>query len=217
MKIAATTYLAISLLFAGSAMAQSGTKQQIDATPTTATTSENKPSEETAPTILAMPRVTYNLSVGAMYNTHFGASSYIQPTARYQISNRFRANASFMFVNTMPHSFTTSTPEGGTIVRRSAGQQQYIVSVGGDYLVNERLILSGNIWKDFSNLTSQPSRYNNYYSPGKMGADFSASYKVTKNFTITGGLRYSDGASPFASPFYNSGYGNGFSSSRFGY
>lgn len=212
MKIVATTFLAIGLLFTGSAMAQSGFKQQIDATPSVATATEAKAAESPAPSIVEMPRISYNLSVGAMYNSHFGASSYIQPTARYQVSSRFRAHASFMFVNTMPFDYTTSTPEGGTIVRRSNGQQHYIASVGGDYLVNERLILSGNVWRDLSNMP-QPNRFNSFYSPGKMGADFSASYKVTDNFTITGGVRYSEGASPF----YNPGFGNGFSNSRFGY
>lgn len=216
MKLAATTFLALSLFCSGNAMAQSGTKQQIDAIPSVATVTEQNTSEET-PSILMKPRLSYNLNVGAMYNSHFGASSYIQPTARYQISDRFRAHASFMFVNTMPHDYTAATPEGGTVVRRSNGQQHYIASVGGDYLVNERLILSGNIWKDFSNMPSQPNHYNSFYSPGRMGADFSASYKVTNNFTITGGVRYSDGSSPFASPFYSPGFGNGFSSSRFGY
>lgn len=216
-KRVATTFLAIGLLFTGSAMAQSGSKQQIDATPTVAAATDTKVTEETAASVLEMPRLSYNLSVGAMYNSHFGASSYIQPTARYQISNRFRAHASFMFVSTMPFDYTTSTPEGGTVVRRSNGQQHYIASVGGDYLVNERLILSGNIWRDFSNMPAQRNMYNSFYSPGRMGADFSASYKVTDNFTITGGVRYSEGASPFSSPFYNSGFGNGFSSGRFGY
>lgn len=217
MKIIATTFLALSLLFTGNAMAQSGTKQHVDATPSIATPAKTNATEEAVPSVLAMPRASYNLSVGAMYNSHFGASSYIQPTARYQVSNRFRAHASFMFVNTMAHNYTTSTPEGGTVVRRSNGQQHYIASVGGDYLVNDRLILSGNIWKDFSNMPSQPGLYNNLYSPGRMGADLSASYKVSKNFTISGGLRYSDGVSPFASPFYNSGFGNNYSSGPFGY
>lgn len=214
-KIVATTFLA--LLLSGSAIAQSGTKQQIDSTPAVATTPTAPAAEEAVPSILIKPRLSYNLEVGAMYNTQFGGSTYIQPTARYQISNRFRAHASFTFMNTMPQDYTVASPEGGTIVRRSSGQQHYIVSVGGDYLVNERLMLSGNIWRDFSNLSSQTSLYNSFYSPGRMGADLSASYKVTKNITISGAIRYSDGASPYSSPFYNSGFGNSFSSGPFGY
>ena len=217
MKIVATTFIAFSLFLSGSAMAQSGAKQQIDATPSVMLSSDNKASEQTEASVAKMPRLSYDFSVGAMYNTQFGASSYIKPTARYQISNRFRAHASFTFVNTMPYSYAQATPEGGTVMRRSSGQQHYIVGVGGDYLVNDRLILSGNIWRDFSNMPTQPGLYNSFYSPGRMGADFSASYKVTSNITLTGGIRYTDGASPYASPFYNSGFGNGFSSSPFGY
>ena len=194
MKIAVKIVMVCLMCFAGSAMAQTDMKPTTNATP-------------------VAPRLSYNLNLGASYDSYFGASTYIQPTARYQISDRFRGYASFTFVNTMPQNYAVATTEGGTMMRRTQGNQQYIVSAGGEYLVNERLILSGNVWKDLSNMPEQVGAYNNFNYRGRQGADFSATYKITSNFSVTGAVRYADGASPYYSPFYNSGFGN----SSFGY
>lgn len=194
MKILVKIALICLLCFAGNAMAQTDMKPTISTTP-------------------VAPRLSYNLNLGASYNSYFGASTYVQPTARYQVTDRFRGYASFTYVHTMPQHYAVTTTEGGTAMRRTNGQQQYIVSVGGDYLVNDRLILSGNVWKDLSAMPKEPGAYNNYNFMGRQGADFSATYKITNNFSVTGAVRYTDGASPYYSPFYHSGFGN----SPFGY
>lgn len=194
MKIAVKIVMVCLMCFAGNTMAQAPLKPTINALP-------------------ASPKLSYNLNVGASYNSLYGASTYIQPTARYQVTNRFSGYASFTFVNTMPQNYVVPTTEGGSMMRRTNGNQQYIVNVGGDYLVNERLLLSGNVWKDLSAMPKQPGAYNNYNYMGRQGADFRATYKITNNFTVTGAVRYTDGASPYYSPFYNSGYSN----SPFGY
>lgn len=182
------------MCFAGNAMAQAPVKPTIDALPTT-------------------PKLSYNLNMGASYNSYYGASTYIQPTARYQVTDRFRGYASFTFVNNMPQNYVVPTTEGGSMMRRTNGSQQYIVHVGGEYLVNQRLILTGNVWKDLSAMPKELGAYNSFNPMGRQGADFSATYKITNNFTVTGAVRYTEGASPYYSPFYNSGYRN----SPFGY
>lgn len=165
-----------------------------------------KPTKNTTP---AAPRLNYSLNLGASYNSVFGASTYVQPTARYQISDRFRGYASFTYMHNMPQNYAVTTTEGGNLMHRTNGHQQYIVSVGGDYLVNDRLILSGNAWKDFSTVPQQLGAYNNFNYMGRQGADFSATYKITENFSVTGAVRYTEGGSPYYSPFYNSGFGRG--------
>nr|WP_262921485.1 hypothetical protein [Pontibacter deserti] len=178
------------MCFAGKAMAQAPVKPTVATLPTG-------------------PRLSYNLNMGASYNSYFGTSTYIQPTARYQVTDRFRGYASFTFVNTMPQNYVLPTTEGGSMMRRTNGYQQYIVNVGGDYLVNEKLILSGNVWKDLSAMPKELGAYNNYNSMGRQGADFSATYKFSNKFSVTGAVRYTDGASPYYSPYYNSGFSNG--------
>ncbi|MER2996007.1 hypothetical protein [Pontibacter populi] len=193
MKIAVKIAMICLMCFAVNAMAQAPVKQTTDVLP-------------------AAPRLSYNLSLGASYNSHFGASTFVQPTARYQVTDRFRGFASFTYISSMPRNYAV-TSENGTIVRRTTGNSHYIVSVGGDYLVNDRLILSGNVWKDLSNMPQELGAYNNYNYMGRQGADFSATYKISDKFSVSGAVRYTDGASPYYNPYYNSGFGN----SPFGY
>ncbi len=202
-------------------MAQSG-KPVLDATPVPASTATSASVLAPAATIEAVkpkpawegPKLSYGLSAGASFSNGFGGATYLQPSVRYQVSNRFRVNASMAYINVMPYSRSLNSAEGNTLVYRNTGGSHYIMSAGVDYLASNRLILSGNIWRDFSNMP-QSSAFN-LYSPGRMGADFKATYKVTENFSVTGGIRYTDGASPFASPYYNPGY-NSFGPGSFGY
>jgi hypothetical protein len=209
------TILAVSFLWAGQAVAQD-TKPSLNAAPvptaeTAAPINKTIATEAEADKKPAWsgPRLSYSLSTGASFSNGFGSATYIEPSVRYQVNSRFRVNASMNYINVMPHNSSVVNPEGNTVVYRNNGSSHYIASVGIDYLATDRLILSGNIWRDFSNTTG--SNFNNRYnmfSPGKTGVDFRATYKITEHFTVTGGIRYTDGASPYSSPYYSPGFGN---------
>ena len=194
-------------------MAQSGGKSVLGGAPVPAATEAPtatvaaEPQIEGAKPTWAGPRLSYGLSAGASFS-NFGSATYLEPSVRYHVSNRFRVNASLTYLNVLPHNTSLATPEGTTVLYRNNGGSHYIASVGVDYLASDRLILSGNIWRDFSNLPASNLNYG-LYSPGRMGADFRATYKITENFSVTGGVRYTDGVSPFYSPFYNPGFGSG--------
>ena len=161
--------------------------------------------------------MSYSLSTGMSFSNGFGSSQFITPSVRYQVSNRFRVNAGLTYMHVSPYNAPAMMSEGTTVLYRNSGGSHYIASAGVEYLASERLTLSGNIWKDFSNLPPmQQLGYGGLYSPGRMGADFQATYKITDNLSVSGGLRYTNGASPYASPFYNPGFGN-YPGSRFGY
>lgn len=218
MKNIFRTLLAVSLLYAGQAVAQSA-KPSLDATPApavTVATPEANPqvSEKDVPQkpAWAGPRLSYSMALGASFSNGFGSATYVAPSVRYQVSNRFRVNASMTYINAMPYNSSSVNPEGNTVVYRNSGSNHYIASVGVDYLASDRLILSGNIWRDFSNMPAN-SFNNSLYSPGRLGADFRATYKITEHFSVTGGIRYTDGANPYSSPYYGPGFGN---SSNFG-
>nr|WP_255749374.1 hypothetical protein [Pontibacter liquoris] len=201
-------------------MAQAG-KPALDAAPVPTATEAPATLAAPAPTVAAVkpkpawqgPAFSYGLSAGASFSRGFGGATYIAPSVRYQVSNRFRVRAGMTYVNVLPYTSQLASAEGNTIVYRNNGGSHYIMNAGVDYLASDRLILSGNIWRDFSNM---PQNRYDLYSPGRLGADFRATYKVTENFSVTGGIRYSDGASPFASPFYNPGFGS-YSPGGFGY
>jgi hypothetical protein len=213
------TLLAAGLLWTGQAVAQD-VKPSLDAAPTI-TEAPAPATEAVAPRAKADerpawtgPKLSYNLSAGASFSS-LGNAQHLTPSVRYQVSNRFRVNAGLTYMNISSYNMPAVTPEGTTVMYRNNGGSHYIASVGVDYLASDRLILSGNIWKDFSNLPSQNLTYG-IYNPGRMGADLRATYKITENLSVSGGIRYREGASPFGSPFYDPGFGN-YSRNGFGY
>nr|WP_262910532.1 hypothetical protein [Pontibacter silvestris] len=209
------------MLWSGHVVAQSGTKPNLDATPVPTIA---VPADTTLPLAGQAakpkpswdgPKLSYSLSAGASFNSLFGAATYLEPSVRYQVSNRFRVNASLAYVNVIAHDVPVRTAEGTTVLYRNNASSNYVASAGVDYLASDRLILSGHIWKNFSNMPNQNTLYNRLNSPGRMGADFKATYKITENFSVTGGVRYTDGASSFNNPYYGPGYG-GYYNSPFG-
>lgn len=213
--------LSAALLYGSQALAQSTSKPVLDSAPVPAAAQapavqQPEVQQAQAPKpAWSGPRLQYGFGAGASFSSGFGSATYVEPSARYQVSNRFRVNVGMTYLNVLPYQSTSSTPEGSTVVYRHSGGSHYIVSAGVDYLASNRLILSGNIWRDFTSLPTG-SLHHRLYSPGKLGADFRATYKITDNFSVTGGIRYTDGVSPFYSPFYQPGFGSG-SLNGFGY
>ncbi|WP_266202626.1 hypothetical protein [Pontibacter kalidii] len=216
MKNIFRTLLAAGLLYAGQGMAQD-VKPSLEAAPdpTAATTAPvaaatSEPAKPEKPAWQG-PKLSYGLNMGASISNGFGSATYVEPSVRYQVSNRFRLNTSLAYVHTSGYNTPVAGPEGTTVLYRNGAGSHYIASVGVDYLASDRLILSGNIWRDFSNVPA--NQFNNsFYSPGSMGADFRATYKITEHLSVTGGIRYTDGASPYGNHFYSPAYG-----SRYGY
>lgn len=215
MKNIIRTILAAGLLYSGQAMAQE-VKPSLDAAPVpTATSAAPAALTESAPVVdekpsWSGPKLSYGFNMGASFSSGFGSATYVEPSVRYQVSNRFRVNAGLTYMYVTPHNAAVASPEGNTVVYRNNGGSHYIASVGVDYLASDRLMLSGNIWRDFSNVPTNGFN-SGFYNPGRMGADFQATYKITENFTVTGGIRYTEGASPFGNPYYSPfapGFGN---------
>ncbi|PVY43065.1 hypothetical protein C8E01_102242 [Pontibacter virosus] len=203
MKIFLSTILTCSLLFAGNAMAQTSQKASLEAAPAPALQEQPTPATaEEKPSKFEMPakRLSYSLAAGASFGSGFGAT-YLEPTVRYHLNPRLRVFSSLTYMSVMPGQYSMPTGDGGTALMRTSPSNHYIAHVGADYLVNDRLILSGSVWKDFSNIPAQNPAYMNFMNPGRQGMDFRATYKITEHFSVTGAMRYSNGASPFYSPF----------------
>ncbi len=152
-------------------------------------------------------RFSYAMSAGAMFGSGFGAS-YLEPTVRYNLNPRLRVFGSMTYMSVFSGQYAAPTAEGGTTMMRTSPSNHFIGHVGADYLVNDRLMLSGSVWKDFSNIPAHNPAYMNMMTPGRQGLDMRATYKITDHVSITGGMRYTNGASPLFSPFYNPGFGS---------
>lgn len=194
-------------------MAQSGerqTKPSLDAAPVPAEKEKTKTiltqEQQAKPTALlpAPSRFSYGLSLGSSFGTGFGAT-YVEPSVRYQVNDRFKVFGSLTYLNMMPQQYLVNSAEGGGILRHTSGSNHYIANAGVDYLASDRLILSGSVWRDFSNVPAQSRLYNGLFQPLRSGADFRATYKITENISVSGGVRYSNGGAPMGigpGPYY---------------
>ncbi|WP_157433385.1 hypothetical protein [Adhaeribacter aquaticus] len=149
-------------------------------------------------------KLHYGLSMGSQFS-RFGSAFYMQPSVMFPVNKRFQAFTSLNIITaygTNHNGFYGEASNGGAPIRN----QHYIVNVGGNYLVNDRLNITGSIWRDLSKMPMQNNTVNLFSPMGSSGMQFRAHYKVTENFSISGGIRYSDGNG------YNNLYYPGFNS-----
>ena len=154
-------------------------------------------------------KISSGLQVGTIFLTTKGYGSgfttYVSPYISYPFSSRFRIDAGISVFNSnyygiRPYTYAgTESPANGYFTNA-------MVYVSGDYLVNERLTISGTLYKSFNILSSSPGKYP-YSGYDAQGAFMKVGYKVFDNFHIEAGFGYSKGADPFnpifGSPLYH--------------
>jgi hypothetical protein len=156
-------------------------------------------------------RTSFSLNAGAMFAGRFGSASYISPTMAYQVTRRFSVFGGAMFLRTTPGvAYGYPGPEGVAYGPSRAGYygtNRMLIQGGGQYALSPRLTLTGSAWKDLT-----PGGYNvNPYAGfgGNLGSgvNLRADYHITENFSVSGGLRMSNGtpAYPGYSPMYSPG------------
>lgn len=183
------------LLAAPAAFAQTPEKAELSTTPVAPAGTEQSAPEPVTPQapstdLKLKPKFSYNLNLGASFS-NYGSASYVQPRLNYQVSDRFRFYTSLtaLNINSNYGRYNESSNPFGT--------QHYIMEVGGDYLVNEKLIVGGSVWRDFNNFStfSGDNNLQRQFKPAS-GFDVNAHYKINDNFSVSGRIRYSNGNSP---------------------
>ncbi|UOQ76315.1 hypothetical protein MUN84_17325 [Hymenobacter sp. 5516J-16] len=93
-------------------------------------------------------------------------------------------------------------------------QNRYLLQGGGQYALSPRLLLTGSAWKDLTPTAGAPvNPYAGFGGNLGSGVNLRADYHITENFSVSGGVRVSNGASTYPgaySPLYNSGAPFGF-------
>jgi hypothetical protein len=148
-------------------------------------------------------KIKSGLQIGSFFTTTSGYGSgfttYISPYISYPFSSKFRVNAGITILNASyygikPYYLMNSESS------LNGNFTNAMVYVSGEYLVNERLSVSGTLFKSFNILSSAPSdRYHPNYDA--QGAFMKVGYKVFENFQIEAGFGYSKGIDPFNSYF----------------
>jgi hypothetical protein len=205
-----TIFMAFLFFFVmGGAFAQQEVSTEKEALPVTPPAQENtlvprpgkgpaaapSPSPDMAP---FRPGLRFGMNAGTMFAGRFGAASYLEPTAYYDLSSRFRVFGSMTYARVMTPSHMLGAepiPSYSTGNIGLAVQNQMLMQVGGQYDASERLTLTGSAWRDLSNLSSSSSYqpYRSVMGFGGSGMAVRADLRISDNVSISGGFRYGNG------------------------
>ncbi len=163
--------------------------------------------EEEIENYIEKKKLRFNAEVGTFFGTGFGSGSYfgtyVSPHLSYKVSPKFTLSAGARLETTFMNPFNESDYSGyGYPGYYSPGSFVY---VKGAYQLNDRLIVSGTVYKHF-NLFSNPDPayggFENDYKGIIMGVD----YKLGENVFIRGEIEISDGYRPYGYPYSNPGF-----------
>jgi len=154
----------------------------------------------------------YGATLGSEFTSIRGYGSalttIIQPHFTYGLSKRFTIGGGISIIQT---NYFNARPlwSSETSTAGSGNFTTGIVFVNGQYLVNDRLTISGSAFKQFP-ITKDPLPYNPFNpvsSKGAQGIDFNIGYRLGSNMYIQAGFRYTDGINPYHyDPFGGTGY-----------
>ncbi|MDQ4139142.1 MAG: hypothetical protein M3142_01330 [Bacteroidota bacterium] len=202
-------YISFGVLFlglTGSSMAQTSTDSQaeLNSVPPAQETTITKPDSDIptkTPAVKPVRKVSYSMSAGAMFSPGWGSATYLEPSVSVPVTKRFSGFASLNMISTFGTNYNWLGRENAGANYTPLRNQHFILHAGGNYMVNDRLRLTGSVWRDLSKNT-MPIPVNLLMPGGSNGMMFRAHYKVTDNFSVSGGLRYSNG-NAYQNRWYN--------------
>jgi hypothetical protein len=159
----------------------------------------------------------HKLHIGIRAGTEFmttsgygsGFSTFLSPTLTYPVSTKFQLSGGISIVNTSYYGLKSyySTSEGNSY---SGDITQAMLWVSGQYLLGNRITITGTAYKTFDILGAKPGSY--FYKNNPQGAWLNVGYKISDHMQIEAGFGYSQG-----SRGYSCGYPGirGFGSSGF--
>ncbi|MEI6852940.1 MAG: hypothetical protein WCL06_08860 [Bacteroidota bacterium] len=163
------------------------------------TTSFNTQTIKKNNSLLNYKRMSFSVDVGfgfAASKYSSGAYTYISPYMSYLVTPRFKLDVGGILqqgFNGFNNSEFSSFGGNGT---------NALLFVRGNYLVSDRLIISGSVYKTFtsyktlnSEFTGKKNSLDNY------GINIGAEYKISEHMTIGAQVNFSNGNN---NPFYNS-------------
>ncbi len=153
-------------------------------------------------------RLGFSMEMGAgVSGSKYGIGSYtyFSPFLNYRVSPRFRLDFGASYIQGF-NNFKTNDLYG------FGSNQSYLsLFARGNYLVSDKLLISGTVYKTFDLTKPQNSDLNNQKrSLENYGIIVGAEYKITENLTIGAQVNFSDRNSGYYNnPFYPCGFSNG--------
>lgn len=157
---------------------------------------------------LREPRQNVQLSAGLLTAGRLGTASWLRPIASYRLTPRLKVFGGFTYLRTTPGPayYPSATPDNQP--RPWTGYNQFLWQGGAQYAVSPRLALTGTAWQEIPGGRPRISPYAGFGRQGS-GMSLRADYLITENFSVSGGLRMSNGQGP-AFPGYVPGLSGGF-------
>ncbi|SDY06628.1 hypothetical protein [Hymenobacter psychrophilus] len=152
-------------------------------------------------------RPSYSLQAGTTFAGRYGSASYLSPTVSLPLSKRFAVFGGLTYLRTVPGAAYAPLGETGRALPL-AGTNRLLIQGGGQYALSERLSLTGSAWKDLTpagQLSVNP--YAGFGGNLGQGVNLRADYHITENFSVSGGVRVSSGATAAPGSYYGSPWG----------
>ena len=179
---------------------------ELNSTPPAQVTEAGVPAPTKAPDAAAVVpsrKIRYGLSAGTHFSNLYGTATFLEPSVMLPITNRFSGFASLSMVTSFGANAYRSGSDAVMTNNTALYNQRLILNAGGNYMVNDRLNLTGTVWRDLSK-NPMPPAVNLLMPGGTNGMSLRANYKVTDNLSVSGGLRFSNG-NAYNSMWYNPG------------
>jgi len=159
----------------------------------------------------------YHVSVGMDFSTSTGYGSgftqYVIPSISYPVGKRFFVSGGIAIANT--NYFNARPLYTGELFQPYNGNYTSLtVFASGAYFVNDRLTISGAVYKEFP-VAGKPLTYSPYYpisQQGSQGFNVNVGYKIGEHVLIQAGFEMNQGrdrynVNPFA-PYHGHGIGD---------
>jgi hypothetical protein len=169
----------------------------------------NKTTIDTTPLIRKQElpkKFDFDLSAGTsfMYSKDFGSgtSTYIAPGLKYRFTPRLHLNVGVMFLNSnIVYNRYMPFYSEPSVVFRTKPVNKILAYASADYLLSDRLTVSGSVVRDLSGSQG----YGANTTPSIQAMSLRMDYKLTKNISVGAGMHMSQGGY-FGSPGSNFGY-----------
>lgn len=151
--------------------------------------------------ILPPQKLSYGVTLGTQFSGSRYASAFstiVSPHLSYRLNDRFSLSGGVSVINTTvngqfynPFSTTESTISGN--------YTSALVYLSGNYLVNNRVTVSGTAYKQFNFLGDVPGS-KGFLNNDLQGFYMNVKYKIMENVNFEAGFGYSSGVNPY-NPF----------------
>lgn len=160
---------------------------------------QNKTENDLSLEVQTKRKPSFNISFGTTFASTFGSGSYfgtyVSPHISYPVSKRFTLRVGGTLTTTLGNTYNEPYPNRAGFSYFGNFNRSFVYAEGA-YQLNDRLIVTGTVYKEF-NLNQNPFPTNEAVSYDNKGMILGVDYKVSENVFIRGQVEISNGRNPY--------------------